>query len=106
MVDDQPCEAELRQRAAADEDRDIVGQVFEQFAEHAECGAVVERLEFVEVKMHGAIELREPARGPVRQAPTCRTRRAGFFRSEEHTSELQSLMRTSYAVFCLKKKKH
>src|SRR3546814_8696580 len=27
-------------------------------------------------------------------------------RSEEHTSELQSLMRLSYAVFCLKKKKH
>src|SRR3546814_3266010 len=27
-------------------------------------------------------------------------------RSEEHTSELQSLMRTSYADFCLKKKKH
>src|SRR3546814_9768791 len=27
-------------------------------------------------------------------------------RSEEHTSELQSLMRTSYAVFCLKTKKH
>src|SRR3546814_1931714 len=29
----------------------------------------------------------------------------GFTRSEEHTSELQSLMRISYAVFCLKKKK-
>src|SRR3546814_9929642 len=28
------------------------------------------------------------------------------FRSEEHTSELQSLMRTSYAVFCLKKQKN
>src|SRR3546814_3999964 len=28
----------------------------------------------------------------------------GASRSEEHTSELQSLMRTSYAVFCLKKK--
>src|SRR3546814_9188099 len=28
-----------------------------------------------------------------------------FHRSEEHTSELQSLMRISYAVFCLKKKK-
>src|SRR3546814_4624590 len=27
-------------------------------------------------------------------------------RSEEHTSELQSLLRISYAVFCLKKKKH
>src|SRR3546814_1748175 len=32
---------------------------------------------------------------------TCRARA----RSEEHTSELQSLMRISYAVFCLKKKK-
>src|SRR3546814_6766714 len=30
----------------------------------------------------------------------------GIGRSEEHTSELQSLMRISYAVFCLKKKKH
>src|SRR3546814_10418799 len=29
-----------------------------------------------------------------------------FFRSEEHTSELQSLMRISYAVFCLKKKNY
>src|SRR3546814_3892313 len=33
-----------------------------------------------------------------------RRKRAG--RSEEHTSELQSLMRISYAVFCLKKKKN
>src|SRR3546814_4555956 len=31
---------------------------------------------------------------------------AGVTRSEEHTSELQSLMRISYAVFCLKKKKN
>src|SRR3546814_6796261 len=31
--------------------------------------------------------------------------RREFARSEEHTSELQSLMRISYAVFCLKKKK-
>src|SRR3546814_9115486 len=30
----------------------------------------------------------------------------GEDRSEEHTSELQSLMRISYAVFCLKKKQH
>src|SRR3546814_8412289 len=30
---------------------------------------------------------------------------AGSRRSEEHTSELQSLMRSSYAVFCVKKKK-
>src|SRR3546814_4096126 len=33
-------------------------------------------------------------------------RMAGTERSEEHTSELQSLMRSSYAVFCLKKKKN
>src|SRR3546814_7105960 len=33
-------------------------------------------------------------------------RRLDVERSEEHTSELQSLMRISYAVFCLKKKKH
>src|SRR3546814_10499776 len=32
------------------------------------------------------------------------TARIGVKRSEEHTSELQSLMRISYAVFCLKKK--
>src|SRR3546814_10693364 len=31
---------------------------------------------------------------------------AGCIRSEEHTSELQSRMRNSYAVFCLKKKTH
>src|SRR3546814_2029115 len=31
---------------------------------------------------------------------------SGAGRSEEHTSELQSLMRISYAVFCLKKKTH
>src|SRR3546814_8067879 len=37
--------------------------------------------------------------------PLCVTPRAiGCSRSEEHTSELQSLMRISYAVFCLKKK--
>src|SRR3546814_5746320 len=43
-------------------------------------------------QMNRAIERRKALRG----APP---------RSEEHTSELQSLMRISYAVFCLKKKK-
>src|SRR3546814_1071131 len=37
-------------------------------------------------------------------APVTLTTRKGEVRSEEHTSELQSLMRISYAVFCLKKK--
>src|SRR3546814_10532598 len=40
-------------------------------------------------------------RPAVRGRPECGCRA----RSEEHTSELQSLMRISYAVFCLKKKK-
>src|SRR3546814_9516266 len=40
------------------------------------------------------------ARPGPRSAPAARL----DFRSEEHTSELQSLMRISYAVFCLKKK--
>src|SRR3546814_9182907 len=35
----------------------------------------------------------------------CSVEHSPRFRSEEHTSELQSLMRISYAVFCLKKKK-
>src|SRR3546814_7149573 len=46
--------------------------------------------------------------GRDREAPGARRGAGGAaaaeFRSEEHTSELQSLMRISYAVFCLKKK--
>src|SRR3546814_5836032 len=49
--------------------------------------------------------------GPHRSQHRRQWRRArlltnGTHRSEEHTSELQSLMRISYAVFCLKKKKN
>src|SRR3546814_7579183 len=44
---------------------------------------------------------REPATAGQPQAPPPPLRQV---RSEEHTSELQSLMRISYAVFCLKKK--
>src|SRR3546814_3305936 len=48
--------------------------------------------------------------GSSRSARTSRSasamKSARRSRSEEHTSELQSLMRISYAVFCLKKKKH
>src|SRR3546814_5320794 len=42
----------------------------------------------------------------ARGAPGGRQGDPGFGRSEEHTSELQSLMRISYAVFCLKKKRY
>src|SRR3546814_4537939 len=57
----------------------------------------------------------KPARAPraiwpggadkSRVRPKARPASAMLYRSEEHTSELQSLMRISYAVFCLKKKK-
>src|SRR3546814_9585201 len=58
---------------------------------------------------HHASALREAARGPGRGGAGIRQRVRDpcvscFVRSEEHTSELQSLMRISYAVFCLKKK--
>src|SRR3546814_4390560 len=54
----------------------------------------------------GALQIRRacreyPVRGRADVAKLC----AAGARSEEHTSELQSLMRNSYAVFCLKKKK-
>src|SRR3546814_8066799 len=47
----------------------------------------------------------ESAERPVRPQHPVEHRQAHQSRSEEHTSELQSLMRISYAVFCLKKKK-
>src|SRR3546814_3897588 len=53
--------------------------------------------------------LTSPAKMPERLLPIAVDRNqppmARPTRSEEHTSELQSLMRISYAVFCLKKKK-
>src|SRR3546814_4436090 len=50
---------------------------------------------------------RRIAKGEAKVRPRTRRRRPSgqAVRSEEHTSELQSLMRISYAVFCLKKKK-
>src|SRR3546814_6314711 len=50
-------------------------------------------------------EVRHRGQGrAARSAQDARRVSIGHSRSEEHTSELQSLMRTSYAVFCLKKK--
>src|SRR3546814_9115801 len=49
--------------------------------------------------MRQAIETSRTERQALMKAPP-------VVRSEEHTSELQSLMRISYAVFCLKKNKH
>src|SRR3546814_2576010 len=61
-------------------------------------------------RVHGlgdAAELVAPGAGRHDRADgTVEHDEAAAVRSEEHTSELQSLMRISYAVFCLKKKKN
>src|SRR3546814_2640793 len=67
---------------------------------------------YPEMARNANFEADVDALGVKKDAPIyflCRTggrSRAAAVRSEEHTSELQSLMRISYAVFCLKKKKH
>src|SRR3546814_9404679 len=68
----------------------------------AELGLVELRVQvvMVEDELLAAEQLEEAA-----DQEDCVRRVAGVDRSEEHTSELQSLMRISYAVFCLKKKK-
>src|SRR3546814_6174695 len=62
-------------------------------------------------RSHGARLGRENVRLTGRKQGASFATRLGLFllrhiRSEEHTSELQSLMRISYAVFCLKQKQH
>src|SRR3546814_4709806 len=64
-----------------------------------ECGHRRERLAFEELQERAA------AGGDVRDVVGDAVLVDRCQRSEEHTSELQSLMRISYAVFCLKKKK-
>src|SRR3546814_4245766 len=69
----------------------------------AQAGDVHAWLDHVEVFVTGMVSSASPPTQRVR--PAMRTM-GGFrvrVRSEEHTSELQSLMRISYAVFCLKK---
>src|SRR3546814_20787039 len=58
----------------------------------------------VQVGTEDRVLLRWRSCWPRRSVACARTSAAGNARSEEHTSELQSLMRISYAVFCLKKK--
>src|SRR3546814_6558487 len=71
------------------------GDLRRQVAQFGQAGAALGRVQAQQAQAHGWPGIggqRSPAHG---DRP----------RSEEHTSELQSLMRISYAVFCLKKKK-
>src|SRR3546814_6743817 len=56
------------------------------------------------LRLHGGCDGRLGSAGTVRETPPARAGGERAWRSEEHTSELQSLMRISYAVFCLNKK--
>src|SRR3546814_6811855 len=82
-----------------------------------ECAAIIGELSKILVRSRFAVSTqllidrsysRNPSSRSVVVSAMClnslRARRSLRSRSEEHTSELQSLMRISYAVFCLKKK--
>src|SRR3546814_2694709 len=73
-------------------------EVFERLARDARLA---------QVRLHIMVDARDGLlTGERLRSAVPEWRNAGiWFRSEEHTSELQSLMRISYAVFCLKKKK-
>src|SRR3546814_4605797 len=96
---------------------------------HLECGGIAHAADKEEQQHHGeeqweAVRRQRPdhagccnhlhdehpegdkrATGPVGKPAAAGARQCADERSEEHTSELQSLMRISYAVFCLKTKK-
>src|SRR3546814_18008192 len=78
------------------------------------CASFVRRLETLSVRIERATSLLRTRVDLAMQAQNVEllrsmdanaARQLRLQRSEEHTSELQSLMRISYAVFCLKKKK-
>src|SRR3546814_4060838 len=95
---------------AGNDATDVIGQQAVQHREPAEQAAVEGRQAALEEKVAGPqragllIVHREIGVG-VRGRPGLQAQRPSA-RSEEHTSELQSLMRISYAVLCLTTKNH
>src|SRR3546814_9404439 len=82
----QPASPALRRRVVSTQGKDL---------------PLARRLPAVATRWRGSVQWRLASYPPaVSASDIASTSR----RSEEHTSELQSLMRTSYAVFCLKKK--
>src|SRR3546814_1247998 len=72
-----------------------------------ERGEKALRIELISERRPGKLDLFAPVPlTTARLMPSAECAQPASSRSDEHTSELQSLMRTSYAVFCLKKKKH
>src|SRR3546814_4696076 len=88
-------------RRVADRPPDAIGTVASE--QMVERGAIAKRGRFAGRRIR-ALFFPQGSEGAEVERHQRRTRRLRT-RSEEHTSELQSLMRISYAVFCLKKKK-
>src|SRR3546814_10496275 len=96
------------------EERDAAPDVDGDDAAHREVGvtqpvdALVDQADLPQQPVQhaeGRVEHPLPGEGRQHRRDDERQQDEGADRSEEHTSELQSLMRISYAVFCLKKKK-
>src|SRR3546814_6195608 len=109
MARSAPCD-----RGAGDADREV--QRVEMAAPHIEAAAMIvargdHRGDFVALDgakrrvsvMIAQVRHMPPRRGDM-TTPVIAVQKAGAIRSEEHTSELQALMRNSYAGLCLKKK--
>src|SRR3546814_3518523 len=111
-----PLAAQSADRGAADRgavDRGAVNRIIDEGANHSQVMQTAQYLS----DMIGARLTNSPAMRKAEDWTQSRFRdwglnvhKEGFEfgrgRSEEHTSELQSLMRISYGVFCLNKKKH
>src|SRR3546814_5176596 len=85
----------------AGEERPQAGHRYERHRAHLDDRDLALCDQLVEL---GPADARHPASVGHPDGDRVRTSRPAIHRSEEHTSELQSLMRISYAVFCLKKK--
>src|SRR3546814_9743758 len=92
------CSADL-QRSDEQGVRESIAQLDALIAREGERGIPASRIILAGFSQGGAIVLSAALRRQQAVAGVM------ALRSEEHTSELQSLMRISYAVFCLKKKK-
>src|SRR3546814_4183670 len=93
-VDDAHATLGLRERLRVDHAAGLVGHRHMQGDDVGACQQGVQ-LHLLDVEVARAVRRQEGVVGDD----------VHLQRSEEHTSELQSLMRISYAVFCLKKKK-
>src|SRR3546814_7038686 len=83
-----------------------LGALFDRRGRDGQPGYLARRARLLAEVLHRRGQLRS---GRQQHADLLRARPdevSALHRSEEHTSELQSLMRISYAVFCLKKKKN